>query len=370
MSHQIRTSARRSFRGCRRRWDFAYRQGWQPLEEPRPLEFGRAFHSAMEEIYNPETWFLTDADSKLQLAKNVFELECEKQRHQYLRDNGLIRLDFDQRNDYDERIKLGHGMLSYYIENVHKVPGNDDWFKPVNVEIEFETEIINNSGKNILCSNSPECGQEHDNPIAITYGGRVDALVEDIERGGYWVFDWKTASELRATSDMLEFDDQVTSYVWSLREGLNIDIKGFIYVEIRKAYPQPPKKLARVRNGASFSQDKRQPTTYQVYRDYVMAEDPVGFGQGCYVDFLEYLRTDSNAAKFHQRFEIRKTPEQIKNVGRNIALEAADMVDDNLRIYPSFGRFSCPSCAYKSPCSMVEDGNDYLFTLNSMFRKI
>ena len=207
MSHQIRTSARRSFRGCRRRWDWAYREGWAPLEEPRPLEFGRAFHSAMEEIYNPDTWFLTDADQKLQLAKNVFELECEKQRHQYLRDNGLIRLDFDQRNDYDERIKLGHGMLSYYIENVHKVPGNDDWFKPVNVEIEFEVPIKQDDEELLRCTDSPDCGQTHRNFFdydnIVTYGGRVDCLVEDLNKGGYWILDWKTAAELELVQTCL-----------------------------------------------------------------------------------------------------------------------------------------------------------------------
>lgn len=370
MPHQIRTSARRSFRGCRRRWDWAYREGWAPLEEPKPLEFGRAFHTAMEEIYNPETWDLTNASDKLRLAKMVFELECEKQRNQYLRDNGIARLDREGQDDYDDRIILGHGMLEYYVTNVHAIPGNDDWFRPVRVEVEFDSIITDIEGSPIYCNNSPLCGQEHKNPCEVTYGGRVDCLVEDLVHGGYFILDWKTCAELRATSEMLEFDDQVTAYAWSLREGLKIDIRGFVYVEIRKAFPQPPKRLARVRNGCAFSTDKRQPTTYQVYRDHVMVEDPTGYMNGSYVDFLEYLRTDKDAAKFHQRFEIRKAPEQLKNIGKNIALEAADMVDDNLRIYPSFGRFSCPSCAYRSPCSMVEDSNDYLFTLNSMFRKV
>lgn len=375
MPHQIRTSARRSFRGCRRRWSWAYVEGWAPLEEPKPLEFGRAFHTAMEEIYNPETWDLTDASDKLRLAKMVFELECEKQRNQYLRENGMARLDREGQDDYDERIKLGHGMLEYYIENVHSVPGNDDWFRPVRVEVEFDVPITNADGNDIRCYNSPECGQEHSNNTfdnddnVVTHGGRVDCLVEDIVRGGYWVVDWKTAAELRANEDMLEFDDQLMTYLWALRNKLHIDIRGFVYVEIRKAFPQPPKRLARVRNGCAFSTDKRQPTTYQVYRDHVMAEDPTGYMNGSYVDFFEYLRTDKDAAKFHQRFVIQKTPQELTNVGENIALEVQDMVALDLRIYPSVGRFSCPSCAYRSPCQMKFGGNDYLFTLQSMFRK-
>lgn len=368
MSHQIRTSESRSFRGCRRRWDWAYREGYVPLEEPKPLEFGRAFHSAMEEIYNPETWELTTPEDKLSLAMSVFELECEKQRKQYLRDNGMIRLDREGQDDYNGRIKLGHGMLEYYIWNVHVT--EDGWLKPVRVEVEFDVPITNEFGDSLKCYSSPQCGQVHENPSDVTHGGRVDCIVEDIIRGGYYVVDWKTAAELRASEDMLQWDDQVLRYCWALRDKLRIDIRGFIYVEIRKAYPQPPKKLARIRNGCMFSTDKRQPTTHKVYKEAIVHDDPTGFASGCYDEFLNYLLTDKDAAKFHQRFTIRKTPQALTNVGINVAKEALDITNVGLQIYPSVGRFSCPTCAYRSPCTMKFEGEDYLYTLDSMFRKV
>jgi hypothetical protein len=380
MSHQIRTSERRSFRSCRRRWDWVYRQGYAPVEEAKALEFGRAFHSAMEEIYNPETWFLTTAHDKLRLAKQVFELECEKQRKQYLKDTGLIRLDREGQDDYNERIKLGHGMLEYYVFNVHAK--QDHWLKPVKVEIEFDVPVTDEYGYTLHCFNSPQCGQIHSNVIDVdydgnvidnnfvTHGGRVDCLVEDIIHGGYWVFDWKTAAELRATEELLELDDQLNTYLWALRDKLQIDIRGFVYVEIRKAYPQPPKELKRPRNGCSFSTDKRQPTIPELFIKTIQEEDYDAWNSGYYDEFIHWLRTDKDAAKFHQRFEIRKTPLELINVGLNIAEEAADMIDSNLRMYPSTGRFSCPSCAFKSPCRMKFEGSDYVYTLDTMFRKI
>lgn len=380
MSHQIRTSERRSFRSCRRRWDWVYREGYAPLEEAKPLEFGRAFHLAMEEIYNPETWFLTTAADKLRLAKQVFELECERQRKQYLKDTGLTRLDREGQDDYNERIILGHGMLEYYVYNVHVKC--DDWFKPVKVEIEFDVPVTDETGEILRCVNSPQCGQTHSNGIEtdydgnvidnnwVTHGGRVDCLVEDLVHGGYWIFDWKTAAELRATEELLELDDQLNTYMWALRNELRIDIRGFVYVEIRKAFPQPPKRLSRPRNGCSFSTDKRQPTTPELFVKTVRENDFQAYMSGCYGEFEHWLSTSKDAAKFHQRFDLRKTPQELTNVGLNVAEEAADMVDSSLRMYPSTGRFSCPSCAFKSPCRMKFEGSDYLYTLDTMFRKV
>lgn len=371
MGHQIRTSARRSFRGCRRRWDWAYRQGYAPLEEPKPLEFGRAFHVAMEVLYDPETWDLTSPEQKLHNAKLVFKSECEKQRKQYQEDMGITRLDYEQKNDYDERIILGCGMLDYYVHNVHVK--DDHWLRPVKVEIEFDVPLEDEDGNPVRCWNSPECGQIHANDgegSIVSHGGRVDAIVEDIIKGGYWIIDWKTAAELRASEAMLEMDDQICTYCWALRDKLNIDIRGFIYVEIRKAYPQPPKKLKRVRSGCMFSTDKRMPTTAKIFRETVIREDHDAYVAGCYDEFLEYLETDKDAAKFHQRFTIHKTPRQLTNIGKNVAEEAADMVSSGLRLYPSVGRFSCPSCAYKPPCQMKFNDEDYIYTLDTLYRRM
>ena len=366
-THQIRTSARRSFRGCRRRWEWAYIHGYAPMEEPKPLEFGRAFHVGMEAIYNPGTWDST-LDDKFHNACEAFKYECELQRSNYLRTMGMTRLDREQRDDYDERIKLGVGMFKYYIYNVHA--HEDGWLKPVRVEVEFDVPVTNGLGVQLVCANSPLCGQIHENPSPVTHGGRVDCLVEDQIHGGYWIIDWKTAASLRATEDMLEHDDQICSYCWALRDKCRIDIRGFIYVEILKAYPIPPKRLSRIRNGCMYSQDKRMPCTAELYRDTVKAEDPEAYNAGLYNEFIAFLATDKDAAKFHQRFTIHKTPTQLTNTGLNVAEESADMIDPDLRIYPSVGRFSCPSCAYKAPCQMKFNGEDYLFTLDSLFKKV
>ena len=370
MPHMVRTSERRSFRGCRRRWDWAYIQGYVPYEEPKPLEFGRAFHVAMETIYNPETWdiYITTPDQKRDLAKAAFVRECEMQRKAYLAEVGEPRLDRELKDDYDQRIILGCGMIDYYIDYVHKT--HDQWFRPVRVEVEFEVPITDENGEPVYCSNSPHCGQVHANPDVVVHGGRVDLLAEDIIFGGYWIIDWKSAQVLRANADILDMDDQINTYCWALREKLNIDIRGFVYVEIRKDYPRPPKELKRARNGCMFSTDKSMATTAPVYREHVSVHDKAAYEAGYYDEFLYWLENDRDAAKFHQWIKMKKSPTHLHNVGLNLADEASDMVDPKLRKYPSPGRFSCPSCAYRIPCSARYAGEDYQYTLDSLYRKV
>lgn len=368
MPHMIRTSERRSFRACRRRWDWAYVQGYTPMSEPTYLEFGRAFHCAMETIYNPASWEITTAQQKLDLATAVFVEECELHRRSYLKEVGEPRLDREDKDQYDQNIILGRGMLAYYMEFVHGI--HDTWFRPVRIEVEFEAPITDENGDPVLCSNSPRCGQIHNNPDVCTYGGRIDCLVEDIIFGGYWIFDWKTAAILRATADILENDDQACSYCWACREKLGIDIRGFVYAEIRKDYPRPPKELKRSRNGCNFSTDKNMATTADVYRRHVSEHDKEAFLSGCYDEFLYWLETSKDAAKFHNWIKIKKSPAQLRNIGQDIADETMDMVNPNLRRYPSFGRFSCPSCAYRVPCNARSANEDYLYTLDTLFRKV
>lgn len=46
LTHEIHTSERKSFRGCRRRWDWIFRGNYYPVVTAKPLEFGIAYHLA------------------------------------------------------------------------------------------------------------------------------------------------------------------------------------------------------------------------------------------------------------------------------------------------------------------------------------
>lgn len=382
--HSIHTSERRSFRGCRRRHNWIYRHRYYPTVTPKPLEFGVAYHAAMEVYYDPQTWDQRDVAASLALVK--FKQVCKEQLTAYERMNGPAAPEVEE--DYAERLELGLGMLRYYFKFTS--PQYDNGFRPVKVEIGFEVPITGPNGETVWCKcdlcfaemktywlregYTEENVRTHLAPnwqgLPVTYGGRIDALVEDHD-GNYWVVDWKTAARLAgidpgAEDDFLYLDDQITSYCWALWV-LGIRVQGFVYHEQKKAYPLEPEPLKRARLDGLFSQSKSLPTTYEVYKRTVEENDPVGFQSGAYDSHLAWLKEEGY--RFENRRQIHRTVHELEEAGKNIYLEALDITDPNLRIYPSPGRYACAFCAFQQPCLGQNRGEDYEYSLETMFDK-
>lgn len=354
MNHSIHTSERRSFRGCRRRWDWLFHDRWYPIITAKPLEFGVAYHEAMEVYYRPETWHMP-RHAIAALAIKAFVDKCEEQKANFLRLNPDTSLNEEAKADYEERVELGKGMLQWHLGRIAPMCDN---FKPVRVEVAFEVPVVNpDTGEQLQCG---LCG------APITYGGRIDALVED-EYGDYWIVDWKTTATIREDNDEhLYLDDQIGSYCWAMSV-LNIPVRGFMYHEQRKDFPRPPKQNKTTRLGRKFSVSKSEPVEYELYRETVAREDTEAYEAGLYDEYLEWLRTDG--PKFHMRYQIHKTPYELREIGKNIYLEAREMVNPDLAIYPAAGRFSCSFCAFRQPCMGKNNGEDYYFTLQSLFTR-
>ncbi len=373
MPHSIHTSERRSFRACRRRHKFAYVDGYVPVQQPRPLEFGIAFHIGMEQIFEPATWDVTTPEQKAEAASRAFSEECDKQRAQYLRMNELTELPAMVEEDYEARVQLGTGMFEYYVAEVH--PRFDSWFRPVYVEVPFSVQIDNpdDPGNPLRCTASPYCGQGHSNdPTSddslVLFEGRVDAIVQHRQHGGYFIWDHKTAATVTADLSFLDTDDQISSYCWALGHVLNIDIRGFIYQQLRKDYPKPPKILKRSRNGKILSTDKNQATDAALFQQTAEECDPEAWQAGLYAEYMAYLQA-SDAALYYTRSVVRKSRDELVSVGHNISMEAADMVDRNVRRYPNASRFSCNTCAYREPCISMNRNEDHLYYLSTEFLK-
>lgn len=368
--HEIHGSERKSFRGCRTRWDWAYREGHVPDVSAKPLEFGIAFHEALDAFFEPETWFETNAEEKLINAIEVFTRICGEQRVRYLEITNQRELEIAMGDDYKERIELGIGMLTHYAREVH--PTANDWFKPIATEISFEVPLyVPGTDEPLQCRNSPQCGQRHDNDgpgSHVYYSGRVDMLVEDIRFGGYFVWDHKTAAQLANDNGFLQLDDQVGGYTAALALKLNLDVKGFVYAEYRKGFPQPPELLKRLSGGRMFSTNKTQATSVEIFERHVKEFDTEAYTEGKYDEFLAHLREEG--PKYQQRFVIIKSDKELQNIWKNLTLEAMDMIDPDLLIYPSVGRYGCQSCAYREPCVAQFRGEDYLYTLDSLFTKV
>lgn len=360
--HEIHTSERRSFRACRRRWHWLFMENYYPTMTAKPLDFGTAYHKAMEVFYEPKSWDW-DAEVRAQLAIKAFVDKTNDQRKVFLKNmpEGQY-MDSEVQEDFDERVELGKGMIRYHLERVS--PREDGHWKPVRVEIAFQVPIMHPvTGEPLTCSH-PTC--RHPAGAPVVYAGRMDALGQDIH-GDYWVIDWKTARTLTTNEEFLQLDDQVGSYPWACRE-LGLDVRGFIYHEMRKGYPQPPTRNKVQRLGCWFSKNKQQTTSYEMYLETVKAEDTEAYEAGRYDDMLEWLQNEG-ATLYYQRFQIMKSDYELDQIGINIGWEALEMIDPSLSIYPSAGRFSCTTCAFRQPCLGKNMGEDYVYTLNTLFER-
>jgi len=379
-THEIHTSEIRSFLGCRRRWNWAYRDRIVPDTPARPLQFGIAFHVAMETFYDPDTWSQTTAEEKTKRAIDAFINECEKQRLAYLKATGQTSLLQADGDDYAERIDLGIGMLEWYGKQIH--PKEDYWFKPVMVEVPFQVPIIDPStGEPLRCYAPPvdfsgfiehsdhgeclrTCGQVHPYGAVVTFDGRIDAIMQDLVNGGYLLWDHKSAAQIRKDDRLLQLDPQVNGYMWAAVVGLQMDVRGFLYVEYRKDYPKPPAPLTKSYKGRKFSTNKTSPTDLENFTRTVQRFDPPGYKAGVYDEFIAWLQ-GPEAPTYHRRFTILKDKKNLKSIGQQLYDIASDMISQDLTIYPNAGHFSCSGCAYYTPCLSMFLGEDHQHALSS-----
>jgi hypothetical protein len=384
--HSLHTSESKSFRGCRRRWNWIFREFWYPRTTAKPLEFGTAYHTGMEAFYRPEMWDKPRA-VVTELAIQAFRKKCSEQYEAYL--EAFPNPDESVKKDYDERMALGEGMIRYHANEVSPVLDRD--FIPRKVEIAFEIPVTNPENGDQLWCRCDTCWSrwlaydalQHEQPpksaeifwaglraqwrgLPVTYGGRIDAIFEGVD-GRYWVVDWKTAAQLAGDRDeFLLIDDQITRYCYALKS-IGINIAGFIYHEQKKGFPEEPEPMTRRRLGCLYSVSKAQNTNYELYKRTVEENDPSGYLSGAYDEFLDWLK--DNGGVFHERHIVHRNDKELRASAWHIWDEACDMTDRNLRIYPNAGRFSCGSCAFRQPCIGANNGEDYAYTLSTMFDK-
>lgn len=401
LTHQIHTSERMSRRGCRRRHAWVFRDMYYPYITAKPLELGVALHKGWETFYDPMNRLDGETDTAYALARVAFKQKCEEQKQKFIANlSHMYTPEVDA--DYKERVELGLGMLEFWYREV--VPRYDHNFTPIKVEIPFEVPVEGLWCKCNLCwkrhFNHPSYEEafqawmftQVSNPqsdeddfkwrsryrraewrgLPVTYGGRVDMLAQDTS-GDYWIVDWKsttrmTNAEPNVADEFLLLDDQITSYCWAFHV-LGIPVKGFIYVEIKKAYPKEPEPNKVQRLGRWYSVNKMQETTYEIYKRTVEENDPVAYEQGLYDDFLDYLKTTATLESYVHRHQIHRNEVELANAGYYIYQEAAELIDENLATFPSPGRFACNSCAFREPCLAKNRGEDFEYALDTMFEK-
>jgi hypothetical protein len=349
-----------------------------PLVTPTPLEFGVAYHRAMQAMYDPKHWDET-SESKWIRASMEFEQACEEQKKEFVRVTEQYGLSDEQEKDYEESKKLGLGMLKWYAQyHLSK------FLRPYAVEVKFRVPLLDDEGNQLRCkcerchdkwqlasvSQLIELGTETWIGLPLVYEGRIDAIMID-EKGNYWILDWKTTARMMSEdADIaLELDDQVASYCWAIMIQMGLAVRGFIFVELKKAFPQPPTLNKVVRLGCSYSVSKNQDTDYRTFLRTVKRKDPQAYQAGLYNEYLEWLK--EAGPRFIQVHTVYKSRTDLINTGRDIVSIAQEMLRSDLPRYrnTSRSRFVCVWCPFQGPCIDKQGGRDYMYALDTMYEK-
>jgi hypothetical protein len=144
-------------------------------------------------------------------------------------------------------------------------------------------------------------------------------------------------------------------------------------VEIKKAVPEEPEPLKTVRLGRAYSTSKQMNTSAELYEATVRECDPAAYEGGLYDDFIAYLK--ESGPEFSRWHPVYRNEEECRQFHHNLWMEASEMVNPHLFIYPNAGRFHCkgftPSsgCAFWEPCLAKNRGEDEQYALNTMYEK-
>lgn len=346
MSVVIRTSDRATFRRCRKQWDYSskIRRNYEPVKTPTPLEFGIAFHEAMEVYYDPKGWESPLA-VKASAALGAFAKAVNRQKEQYADSVGV--LSDEMKVEFEERYELGIGMLNYYIFN-YSAEYDMSWV-PIAVEQHFELPIVDLDGNTIYVDGEP-----------LVYQGRIDLIMYDGSTDTYWLVDHKTRAKFDST-DHYEQDTQASSYIWAAEQLYDIKLEGVIFNEIKKTVPKEPK----VNKNGTLSVDKRQQTTAKLFRAKC---EEVGQEPSKYQEYLDYL--EDYGPEFVRRV-ITYRGKAAKRVQHQLIVDEAIDMASNPRIYPNPSDFNCRGCPFRTPCAAFLDDADeeYLLNDSTLFRK-
>ncbi len=348
----IRTSDRGTYRQCRTLWDWSspLRSNLEPMQRYAPFEDGTSWHGSLEVYYNPVTWHLLQDENTAEAVRHSARerlLSLHGKQVALATEWSGGSLPVENEEDYAERLKILQGMLEHYFI---WAPENDQ-FTPRHIEIEFEVPIdVPFPGSDTMLIGNDE----------VMYQGRLDGIVED-PTGRYWILEHKTTGQMGRT-DWLDVDTQVGSYAWAIQKQLGIQIAGIIYSQALKDFPTPPKMLKRTTEGRNFSVNRQQRTTYQLYTETL---EKHGESTEYYGEFLQFLSEKPNP--FFRRVQIHRNKASLEFVGRNIYMEASEMLDPAVNIYPSPSYFNCNGCRFLEPCIAQQNGYDHQFILDELF---
>ncbi len=331
----IRTSDRSTFRRCRRKWAWgsSLKQNRTTKDNPSYFWIGTGGHFALEDYYGYNHF-----QHPVEAAKAFVEASRLANR---VIGHGLP-------DDWEEQASLLYGILeNYTIWAQHR-----DEYETVWIDGEPQVEIT----AHIPLPIEPPPGFD-----GVVYQFTLDRLVEI--NGEYWILDWKFYKSF-SQSD-LDYDEQMSSYIWAAGAVFERAIAGGILHEFKKTLPKPP----RILGSGKISTAESQGTTHGLYRTALInLYGSVEKAPNGNVKTLNNLamRESADRDDFIRRARTRRPLIQQQSTGTKILMEGTDMCNPDLPLYPNPHRDCSWDCSLKEVCLMMDRDDDWEFTLNDL----
>jgi len=299
---KVRTTERRTFKRCRKKWQYEYVEGLKPIARSSPLWVGTAVHIGLEGYYTEHG--LTAAFRE-DVAREKLERFFFVERTRL----GYNQMDEENRNSFNEDVELATGMLDHYFK---WAPQNDD-FEVMETEFYAEVELAKG--------------------IRLTL--RADGLVID-HSGDAWILEHKTTAQIDQDAVWLELDDQASTYTWMFTElaagrgwvlrddklvpvaqiGPPPQIRGILYNFLLKQVPHEP---IRNKDDTLSVASKNLTCTVEDYEKAFQGEP--GQGDVKYADFIQKLR----AKKWFHRLRVYRGGAEMAGFAPIVEAEVQEM---------------------------------------------
>jgi hypothetical protein len=324
MVYRIHASDRTAFKRCRREWDLSspHRRNLEPIPQSGSIDLNQALRDALAVYYFPGMWEWNRAIVQ-PLVHQALERSVRGQP-ETAADNQAQQ----------EALARGHALLDAYAT---WAPAVDD-FTPIRIDTDFEVNIPDPAtpGAHLLTPDGEE----------IRYSDRVDLLAIDSD-DAYWVVQHRLVTDGWADHDALQLDERTITWCWAWPLFyLGMQITGTVYNEIR-ADPGQPGPVAPQQAGHQ-----------QVHHRRMYARSGTVTG--------ERLHAEGTDA-FH-RTHIRRGEAELAAAGACLATEISTATSTDLKIYPSPEPGVCARCSYRSPCLVLNQGDDATAELSRSYR--
>jgi len=330
----IHTHDRIRYKRCRRKWYFgsALRRHLEPADQGPNIHlwFGTGIHFALEDFHGYNRFGCPA--TALDAYYNAFK-------------------DDELPQGAEDMVELGMAMLDYYL--IWRQ--NRDLYKTVWIDGEPQVEV---QVQLELTELSEKVG------YPVVFRGTIDRVVED-EYGDWWVQDYKTAAYIDLNK--LANDPQIGNYVWAAEQHYQKEIEGMVYTQFAKKAPKPP----RVLQSGELSLDKRQSTTYKIFRAGLLERYPDGNFPPKFIEFLNMLaeKESPEGDEFIRQDPVRRNIHAKESTYNNMMMEVDEMLNPDLYIYPNPTRDCSWDCEFRPACLTMDEGDDWEYLIEQFYQE-